>query len=51
LWTHSNFFQNLTAMTDTIHRDLHHLFIDFKKASDSVEKVVLYNILIEFGYP
>jgi hypothetical protein len=27
------------------------LFIDFKKACDSVRKEVLYNILIEFGVP
>jgi hypothetical protein len=30
---------------------LHHLFIDFKKAYDSVRQEVLYNILIEFGIP
>jgi hypothetical protein len=28
---------------------VHQLFIDFKKAYDSVRKKVLYNILIEFG--
>jgi len=27
---------------------MHHLFIDFKKAYDSVRREVLYNILIEF---
>jgi hypothetical protein len=27
------------------------LFIDFKKACNSVSKEVLYNILIEFGIP
>ena len=27
---------------------VHHLFIDFKKAYDSVRREVLYNILIEF---
>ena len=30
---------------------LHQLFIDFKKAYDSVRREVLYNILMEFGIP
>jgi hypothetical protein len=30
---------------------VHQLFIDFKKAYDSVRGEVLYNILIEFGIP
>jgi sorting nexin-29 len=30
---------------------LYQLFIDFKKAYDSVKKEVLYNILIGFGSP
>jgi hypothetical protein len=30
---------------------VHQLFIDFKKAYDSVRKEVLYNILIEFEIP
>jgi hypothetical protein len=30
---------------------VHQLFIDFKKACDSVMREVLYNILIEFGIP
>jgi hypothetical protein len=30
---------------------LHQLFIDFKKAYDSVKRGVLYNTLIEFGIP
>jgi hypothetical protein len=30
---------------------MHQLFIDFKKACDSVKGEVLYNILLEFGIP
>ena len=30
---------------------INHLFIDFKKAYDSVRREVLYNILTEFGVP
>jgi len=30
---------------------VHQLFIDFKKAYDSVRREVLYNILIEFDIP
>jgi hypothetical protein len=30
---------------------MHQLFIDFKKAYESVKKEVLYNILLEFGIP
>ena len=30
---------------------MHELFIDFKKAYDSVRREVLYYILIEFGIP
>ena len=31
--------------------EVHQLFIDFKKASDSVRREVLYKILTEFGIP
>ena len=30
---------------------MHQIFIDFKKAYDSVRREVLYNILMEFGIP
>jgi hypothetical protein len=30
---------------------VHQLFIDLKKACDSVKRVVLYNILLAFGIP
>ena len=30
---------------------MHQLFIDFKKAYDSVRREVLYKILLEFGIP
>jgi hypothetical protein len=30
---------------------VHELFIDIKKAYDSVRREVLYNILMEFGIP
>jgi hypothetical protein len=30
---------------------IHQLFIDFKKAYDSVRREELYNILIDFGVP
>ena len=34
-----------------INEPVRQLFIDFKKAYDSVRREVLYKILIEFGFP
>jgi hypothetical protein len=31
--------------------EIHHLFVNFKKAHDSDGRDVLHNILIEFGSP
>jgi hypothetical protein len=36
---------------DNIYKTVHQLFVDFKKAYDSVRREVLYSILIEFGIP
>jgi hypothetical protein len=41
----SAFVEKKWEYNETVHR----LFIDFKKAYDSVRREVLYNILIEFG--
>ncbi|KAJ4430976.1 hypothetical protein ANN_19569 [Periplaneta americana] len=46
--------RRLTPYVDEIigdHQCVHQLFIDFKKAYDSVKREVLYDILIEFGIP
>jgi hypothetical protein len=42
-----NILEKEWEYNDTVHQ----LFIDFKKAYDSVRREVLYNILIEFGVP
>jgi len=34
-----------------INKEVHQLFIDFKKAYDSVRREVLYKIHVEFGIP
>jgi hypothetical protein len=39
--------QNIWEYNETVHQ----LFVDFKKAYDSVRREVLYTILIEFGVP
>jgi hypothetical protein len=44
---HSSDTGEKSEYNETVHK----LFIDFKKACDSVRREVLYNILIEFGIP
>jgi purine nucleoside phosphorylase len=43
----SAFSEKKLAYNETVHQ----LFIDFKKAYDSVRREILYNILIESGIP
>jgi hypothetical protein len=64
IWSHQHEFCRNRSTTNQIfyiHQILekkceyngtvHQLFIDFKKAYDSVKREVLYNILLEFGIP
>jgi hypothetical protein len=30
---------------------MHQVFVDFKKAYDSIKREVLYNVLLQFGIP
>jgi hypothetical protein len=61
---HQRGFRRIRSTTDQIfcirqilekkweyNETVHQLFIDFKKACDSVRREVLYNILLEFGVP
>jgi sorting nexin-29 len=61
---HQCWFQRNRSTTDQIfcirqilekiweyNETIYKLFIDFKKAYDSVRREVLYNILLEFGVP
>ena len=44
--------KSLYQASNTIYNEaVHHLFIDFKKAHDSLRREVLYNNLIELGSP
>jgi hypothetical protein len=49
-WQHW-FWLNRSTTDQRINGTVHQLFIDFKKACDSVRMEVLYNILIGFGVP
>ena len=46
--THSAFIKYLRKKWE-YNEPVHHLFIDFNKVYDSVQREVLYNILIESG--
>ena len=50
LFIYSTFFKYLRKKWEYNEVE-HQLFIDFKKAHDSVMRTVLYNILIEFSIP
>jgi hypothetical protein len=64
IWDHQCGFQSTRSTPDHIfcirqilekkweyNEAVHQLFIDFKKAYDSVRREALYNILAEFGIP
>ena len=48
---HIFFIRQILEKKWEYNEEVHHLFIDFKKAYDSVRREVLYKILIEFGIP
>ena len=49
IYSYSAFIKCFKTME--CHEAMHQLFIDYKKAYDSVSRDVLYNILIEFCIP
>ena len=48
---HIFFIRQILEKKREYNEAVHQLFIDFKKAYDSVRREVLYNILMEFGVP
>ena len=48
---YSAFIKYLKKKKWEYNETVHHLFIDFKKAYDSVRREVLYSIHIEYGIP
>ncbi|KAJ4432545.1 hypothetical protein ANN_21168, partial [Periplaneta americana] len=46
-----NLYESCLYVYGSFCQQVHQLFIDFKKAYDSVKREVLYDILIEFGIP
>ena len=48
---HSAFIKYVLEKKLEYNEAVHQLFVDFKKAYDSVRREVLYNLLIEFGIP
>ena len=48
---HILFIRQILEKKWEYNKAVHQLFIDFKKAYDSVRREVLYNIFIEFGIP